>query len=226
MRRPKNQRSEEMKARMLVLALAAVAASVAAGSSTASVASAAMDPAIGSAFPVAPSLSTNPPMKIAPPKIRSRRGHHARRRPGVRTFASVTAAVQCNNDAIYSAPLRDGRASGGEWMYWWPQYLNSTYAYSVGYVTGGPLFANRAGTTSFYVSYDQGKTWSGSYPTIWAKQSPFAWGNLFSVDDMVRFIPDSGTATAWQDLGLRTPQSYTGPAARTILSGIGACGGY
>jgi hypothetical protein len=160
-------------------------------------------------------------MSITPPRVGS--VHHGGHHQATRKLASLTATVFCNNDKIWATPIRDGRATGGEWMYWWPQYDNATYFWDEGIVAGGPLFANRAGTTSFYYSTDLGKTWIGPSSTVSASMSPFAWGNLMSVDDEVQFIPDNGPRTDWIDYGDRTAQSYTGPHARIMSNGIAAC---
>jgi hypothetical protein len=203
-----------------LLGVSAIVAAIA--MATAITARAASDPisaSSASSFEVGNVLPTS----ITPPHI-VKAGRSTRRHAATRQLASLTATVQCNDDLIYVSPLRDGRTSGGEWMYWWPRYDNATFFYDIGYVDGGPMFANRAGTNTFYVSNDGGKTWSGASSTVLATMTPFYWGNLMYVDDEVQYIPDHGTPTAWIDLGLRMPASYTGPHAyHSSYNGGAAC---
>jgi hypothetical protein len=41
------------------------------------------------------------------------------------------------------------------------------------------------------------------------------WSNIFEVDDWVKYIPDHGSPTPWQDLGFRT-SPYGGPRVATV----------
>ena len=155
-----------------VAALTAVAAaSIVAGSARASV-----------AVPAAPGGVQ--PLQVTPPALHARATSH-RRPADSRSLASDLPSVYCGSDAMSIRPLRDGRATGGEWMYWWPKVLTGTYFTAPNFVLDeGPLFANRAGTNSFFYPLDSGAHWNGPYTDIATNVTSFPyWSQVFQVDD-------------------------------------------
>jgi hypothetical protein len=166
------------------------------------------------AVPAAPGGTL--PLQVKPPALDAHANGHRRSADG-RSLAGDLPSVYCGSDTMSIRPLRDGRTTGGEWMYWWPKVLTGTYFTAPNFVWDeGPLFVNRAGTNTFYYSLDSGASWSGPYTDLVANVGNFPyWSQVFQVDDWVRYVPDRGPATPWQDLGFRT-SAYTGPNLSTV----------
>src|SRR5580765_7636702 len=88
------------------------------------------------------------PERIMPPHLPPlTRGTGHSSSSATRSLASVLPTVICGVDRMDIGALTDGRATGGEWMYWWPEIKTGTYFYAPDVIYDqGPLFANRAGT--------------------------------------------------------------------------------